>query len=103
MRTPSNTRSSGTAGCIVSKPHIRASPNTPGHCIDPLRPKVLVVDESTAEMYEERLKDEIDTDLDAVVTTGSPQQGYEAGYDSFLANRPTKEPDVRFGKTTRRS
>jgi len=83
------------AGCIVSNLHIRASPNTLEYCIDSLRPKVLVVDESTAEMYDEKLKDEIDTDLDAVVTTGTPQQGYEEGYDSFLADQPTTEPDVR--------
>jgi long-chain acyl-CoA synthetase len=83
------------AGCVVSNLHIRASPNTLQHCIDSLRPAVLVVDEATAEMYEERLKHKITTDIDVVVTTGTPQHGDEAGYDSFLDGRSTAEPDVR--------
>ncbi|WP_311170693.1 class I adenylate-forming enzyme family protein [Halobellus ordinarius] len=83
------------AGCTVSNLHIRASANTLEHCIDTLRPKVLVVDESTSEIYEDRLQDKITTDLDAVVNVGAAQTDYEEGYDSFLDGQPATEPDVR--------
>ena len=83
------------AGCTVSNLHIRASPNTLQHCIDSLRPKVLVVDESTSEIFDERLQDKITTDLDAVVNVGEPQTAYEEGMESFLEGRSETEPDVR--------
>ncbi len=83
------------AGCTVSNLHIRASPNTLKHCIDSLRPKVLVVDEVTAETYEERLKDKITSDIDVVVNTGSATTDYEVGMEPFLDGQSKTEPDVR--------
>ncbi|WP_049986091.1 class I adenylate-forming enzyme family protein [Halobellus rufus] len=82
-------------GCTVSNLHVRASPNTLKTCIDSFRPRVLVVDEDTSEFFEERIRDKIDTDLDAVVNVGEAQTDYEASYESFLDGQSKTEPDVR--------
>ena len=83
------------AGCTVSNLHVRASPNTLQYCIDSFRPRALVVDEDTAEFFEERIRDKISTDLDIVVTTGEPRAEYEQSIESFTDDQPTTEPDVR--------
>lgn len=83
------------AGCIVSNLHVRASPNTLEYCIDALRPRALIVDENTSEYFEERVRDKITTDLDVIVNTEEAQTEYEHSFDSFLADQPTTEPDVR--------
>ncbi|MFC6723845.1 class I adenylate-forming enzyme family protein [Halobium palmae] len=85
------------AGCIVSNLHVRASPETTRSCIDSLRPRVLVIDRERSEFVEERIYDEITTDLAAVVTIGEARTEYERSYESFLADRPAESPDVRVG------
>jgi len=83
------------AGCVVSNLHVRAAPATIRSCIDDLRPRVLVVDEDTSELYADDLRDEITTAVDAVVSTGEAATDYERPFESFLADRPATDPDVR--------
>ncbi|GGM61649.1 acyl-CoA synthetase (AMP-forming)/AMP-acid ligase II [Halarchaeum rubridurum] len=83
------------AGCTVSNLHIRASPNTVQHCIDELRPRVLVVDERTAEFFEERVREKISTDLAAVITLADPQADYEQSKADLIEGQSAAEPDVR--------
>ena len=83
------------AGCVGTNLHIRASPDTVTHCIDSLRPRILVVDESTSEFFEERLREKITTDLSAVVSTGEPRTEYEQSIAELTEDAPATEPDVR--------
>jgi acyl-coenzyme A synthetase/AMP-(fatty) acid ligase len=82
------------AGCAVSNLHIRASPQTVAHCIDKLRPRVLVVDGETSSFFEDRVRDRITTDLDAVVTTDETQTDYEESVETFLQDTESTPPDV---------
>ncbi|WP_049986103.1 class I adenylate-forming enzyme family protein [Halobellus rufus] len=83
------------AGCLVSNLHTRASAETIRYCIDAIRPRVLVIDETFSEFVEEDLYEQITTDLDAVVTTGSEQTGYEQSHEPFIESHAAVEPDVR--------
>jgi len=82
------------AGCIVSNVHTRASPETVQYCIDQLRPSVLVVDEDRSEFLESRVYDGLDTDLDAVVTTGEARAAYEVSMEEFVADRSETAPSA---------
>ncbi|GAB7020761.1 class I adenylate-forming enzyme family protein [Halostagnicola bangensis] len=83
------------AGCTVSNLHVRASPNTLKYCIDSFRPRALVVDESTVEFFEERVRDNLSTDIDVIVSTGESQFDYDRPFETFVSEQPTDEPDVR--------
>jgi acyl-CoA synthetase (AMP-forming)/AMP-acid ligase II len=82
------------AGCVVSNLHVRSSPNTMRNCIDRLSPRVLVLDPEVSSFFEERVRDELRTDLDAVITTGDPRAEYEVSVEEVLDNQSTGEPDV---------
>jgi len=86
------------AGCTVSNLHIRASPNTVTHCIDELRPRVLVVDDRTSQFFEDRIREKISTDLAAVVKIGGARTTYEQSKDDLLAGESSTAPDVRVGE-----
>ncbi|SDX63961.1 class I adenylate-forming enzyme family protein [Halobellus clavatus] len=83
------------AGAIVTNLHTKSSAEMMRYCIDEVRPAVLVLDEEYAAFFEERVADEIDTDLEAIVTTGEPQAEYEQSIATFLDGRDATEPDVR--------
>ena len=82
------------AGCVVSNLHVRSSPQMMRNCIDRLSPRVLVLDPEFSVFFEERVRDGLTTDLDAVITTGEPQTEYEATVDETLRDQPTSEPDI---------
>lgn len=83
------------AGCVVSNLHSRESVESVQYCIDSFSPRALVVDETTAEFFDERVRDGLDTNVDVLVTTGEPRTDHEQGFDSFIAERSTTAPDVR--------
>jgi len=83
------------AGCIVSNLHVRASPNTIKQCVDELRPRVLVVDETMLEFFEERVREKLTTDLSAVVAIGDAGEVADESFDTFVEDQPATEPDVR--------
>ncbi|MFB6354494.1 MAG: class I adenylate-forming enzyme family protein [Halobacteriales archaeon] len=85
------------AGCVVSNLHTRAAPATVESCVDALRPRVLVVDEDTADFYRERVRGRLSADVGTVVTTGEPEHG-ERSLDALTADAGTDPPDVRTGE-----
>jgi long-chain acyl-CoA synthetase len=83
------------AGCVVSNLHVRAAPNTIAHCIDACKPRALVVDESTTELFEDRVADKLSTTLDVVVNTGAAQTRRQQSFETFVDGHSTTPPDVR--------
>jgi len=83
------------AGCLVSNLHTRASAETIRYCIDAIRPRVLVLDEEFSEFVADDLYEQITTDLDAVITTGSEHTDYEQSHEPFIDSHAAVEPDIR--------
>jgi len=87
------------AGCVVSNLHVRSSPETLRYCIDELQPRVLVLDEEFSSFFEDRVRPELSTTLDAVVTLGEPGTEYEKSLESFVDGHSTTTPDVPTAET----
>ena len=86
------------AGCVVSNLHARAAPETLRHCVEALRPRVIVVDAAYSALVEEHIVGETGADPDAVVAIGEARADYERSVDAFLEGHSTTEPDVRVGE-----
>lgn len=81
------------AGCLVSNLHTRVAPDVLQYCIDELRPRVLVIDLAFGDLYRERVRDSISTEIEYVVTTGDPIDG-EIAHTDLITGQSAEEPDV---------
>jgi len=83
------------AGGIPTNLHVRSSPETLRYCIDTVRPSAIVLEEQTSEFFEDRVRDELDTETAAVITLDEPRTEYEVAFENFIEGQPETEPDVR--------
>ncbi len=87
------------AGCTVSNLHTKVAPDILRYCIDELRPRVLVLDETYSERFRETVRGEITTNLDAIVTLGAPRADDEIPRSTFLDADDPAEPDILVNPT----
>lgn len=83
------------AGGIPTNLHVRAAPETFRYCLDTVRPSVIVLDEQNSEFFEDRVRDELETEAPTVITLGDARAEYERSYETFVEGQPETEPDVR--------
>ncbi len=83
------------AGGIASNFHVRAAPNTIAYSINQIHPRVLVVDEHTAEFYHEEIEEKVAPAPELLVNTDAPVDEAETSYDELVADEDEEPPDVR--------
>ncbi|WP_436348376.1 AMP-binding protein [Natronorubrum sp. FCH18a] len=82
------------AGCIITNLHTNSSAQALRHCLTETRPRVVVVDESLADSFAEKVNTDVLRSVSTVVVLGEPTREYEESAESFLEGTTMEEPDV---------